>query len=116
MESPRRNVVYDNVLAISDNGTLLRDDQNQPVLDTLVLTKEIAATVNIPPTGRTNVEGAGQPEIQMPLRPLADNEELFFRFGGVVAVRNKETYAFTQFGFSQADRLLLQSIGKKLGV
>lgn len=118
MDSPRRIVIYDSVLAVSENGTLLRDDQNRPAIDTLVLQKEIAATVNIPPKGpnSTNIPGADQPEVQMPLRSLADNEELFFRFGGVVAVRNKETYAFTQVGFTYQDRLLLQSIAHKLGL
>ena len=118
MDSPRRVVIYDNVLAISENGTLLRDDQNRPALNMLVLPKEIAATVNIPPKGpnSTNIPGADQPEVQMPLRSLADNEELFFRFGGVVAVRNKEIFEKSEAGFTERDRNLLQRIAKKIGV
>ena len=118
IESPRKIVVYDNALAVSENGTLLRDDQGRPAMEALVLPKEIAATVNIPPKGpnSVNIPGADQPEVQMPLRELRENEEIFFRFGGVVAVRNKETYEFTQVGFTFQDRLMLQSIARKLGV
>lgn len=118
MDSPRRTVVYDNALAISDNGTLLRDENDAPVLDLLILNKEIAAAVNIPPKGPavSYVENAGVPEVQMPLRALADGEELFFRFGGTVAVRNKDAYMETQVGFYHSDRLLLQAIAKKLGL
>lgn len=119
MEAPRKLVVYESVLAISENGTLLRDETNQrPQLDMLVLTKEQAATVNIPPKGLAagHVPGAEKPEVPMPLRPLRDNEELFFRFGGTIVVRDKEYYAQTQVGFTADDRVMLQAIAAKLGV
>ena len=115
----RKLVVYDSVLAISENGTLLRDETtNLPQLDLLVLTKEAAASVNIPPkgVGVGNIPGSEKPEVQMPLRPLKDYEELFFRFGGTIAVRDKQFYAQTQVGFTADDRILLQSIASKLGL
>jgi len=118
-EAPRKLVVYDTVLAISENGTLLRDETtNQPLLDMLVLTKEHAAVVNIPAKGVAagKVPNADQPEVPMPLRPLLDYEELFFRFGGTIAVRDKEYYAQTQVGFTSDDRDLIKAIAAKLGV
>ena len=118
-EATRKLVVYETVLAISDNGTLLRDEtNNRPQLDMLVLTKEQAATVNIPHKGVNagNIPGADRPEVQMPLRALLDYEELFFRFGGTIVVRDKQYYAQTQVGFTADDRVMLQAIAAKLGL
>lgn len=116
LESPRRIVIYDNVLAISENGTLLVD--GRPALDTLVLPKEIAATVNIPPKGpnSTNVPGADQPEVQMPLRDLQSGEELVWRFPGVITVQTKLETEQQSTGWTVSDRMLLQAIARKLGV
>ncbi|MBY0508180.1 MAG: hypothetical protein K2X03_29975 [Bryobacteraceae bacterium] len=119
LQAPRKVVVYDTVLAISENGTLLRDESNtRPQLDLLVLPREQAAAVNIPPkgVGAGNVPGSEKPEVQMPLRALLDYEELFLRFGGTVVVRDKQYYAQTQVGFTADDRTLLQAIAAKLGV
>lgn len=120
LEAPRKLVVYENVLAISENGTLLRHETtNEPLLDMLVLTKEDAAAVNIPPKGvgaGSNVPGAGVPEVQMPLRSLLDYEELFFRFGGTIVVRDKQYYDQTQVGFTADDRVMLLAIATKLGL
>ena len=118
-EAPRKLVVYETVLAISENGTLLRDEtNNRPQLDMLVLTKEQAATVNIPPKGANagNIPGADRPEVHMPLRALLDYEELFFRFGGTIVVRDKQYYAQTQVGFTADDRVMLHAIAAKLGL
>jgi len=115
-QSPRRNVVYDNVLATSDSGSPLVGPDGKPMLDVLVLSKEEAATVNIPPKDVTNVAGADRPEVPCPLRALESNEELFFDFGGVVAVKNRELYAQLEVGFTSEDRALLQAIAKKLGI
>lgn len=119
LEAPRKAVVYDPVLAISENGTILRDASGtHPELDLLVLTKEEAATVNIPALGVSagSVPGSEKPEVPMPLRPLLDYEELFFRFGGTLVVRDKEYYESTQVGFTSEDRKILKSIALKLGV
>ena len=119
-QAPRKLVIYDNVLAISDTGSILRDEKtNAPLLDLLVITKENAGTVNIPPKGvaaGSNVPGADQPEVQMPLRPLLDYEELAFRFGGTIVVRDKHLFGQTQVGFTSEDRVMLQSIATKLGL
>ena len=117
LESNRRNVIYDNVVAYAKNGSPLVDANEKPMFDVLVLTKEEAATVNIPAKGPTvsNVPGSDVPEIPPPLRALEPSEELFMAFFGVVAVRNKD-FQPLEPGFNRNDRSLLQAIGCKLGV
>lgn len=117
--SSRRNVVYDQVLAVSEeNGMAKIGLDGKPYFEIMVLPKEEAARVNIPPKGPgvSNVPGADQPEVPVPLRPLEADEEMFFDFGGVVAVRNKSMYPLIAVGFTAEDRQLLQRIGAKLGV
>lgn len=114
-QSPRRSIVYDPVLAFGKSGVALAGPDGKPALDVLVLSKDEAAAVNIPPHG-SNVPGADVPEVPFPLRPLEANEELFFQFGGVVAVKNVELYQALEVGFTYNDRKVLQAIAKKLGV
>lgn len=117
LQAARRNVVYDFVVAYALNGSPLVGNDYKPTLDLLVLTKDEAATVNIPPKGPTvsNIPGADVPEIPPPLRALAANEELFMPFPGVVAVRNKDLQPL-EYGFNRNDRALLEAIAHKLGV
>lgn len=115
-QSTRRNVVYDNVLAVSESGSPLVGPDGKPMLDLLVLSKEEAATVNIPPKEVSNVPGADRPEVPCPLRALDPDEELFFDFGGIVAVKNRKLYPQLEVGFTSEDRALLQAIAKKLGL
>ncbi len=123
-ESTRRNVVYDPILGVAANGLPLADKDGKPVLDILVLNKDEAATVNIPPNGvdpvtgtaYTNVPGADVPEVPAPLRPLAPNEELIFDFGGIVAVKNVDLFKTLKVGFTYQDRAMLEAIARKLGV
>ena len=117
LQAQRRNVIYDFVVSYAKNGSPLVGDDFKPSLDLLVLTKEEAATVNIPPKGPTvsNVPGADVPEIPPPLRALHANEELFMPFPGVVAVRNKDLQPL-EYGFNRNDRALLQDIARKLGI
>jgi hypothetical protein len=117
-ESTRRNVVYDNTLVYSLDGTILQDAAGKPMLDVLVLTKEQAALVNIPDkrTGAANIPGADRPEVPVPLRLPAEGEEIFFIFGQTVAVRNKVAWEETQNTFTAKDRRLLKAIADKLGV
>lgn len=117
-ESTRRNVVYDNTLVYSLDGTILADDNGKPMLDVLVLTKEQAAVVNIPDKtlGAANIPGSDRPEVPVPLRPPTDQEELFFIWGQTVAVRNKVAWEQTQNTFTARDRVLLKAIAEKLGV
>ncbi len=115
-QSTRRNVVYDFVIATSESGTPLVGPDGKPMLDLLVLPKEEAATVNIPPKHVANVPGADRPEVPCPLRALEPDEELAFDFGGVVVVRNKNLYPSLEVGFTAEDRALLRAIAAKLGV
>ncbi len=115
-ESTRRNVVYDFVVAYSESGAPLAGPDGKPMLEALVLGKEVAATVNIPPKQFTNVPGAEVPEVPMPLRPLEPNEELCFEFGGIVSVKNLDLYPLVEPGFTPEDRALLKAIARKLGV
>lgn len=113
--SQRRNVVYDLALVTSSSGSAIAGPDGKPMLDVLVLKKEEAATVNIPPDGPT--EGpAWEPEVQVPLRPLEPGEELFFDFGGGVAVKNVALFAALEVGFKNEDRILLKAIARKLGI
>jgi len=116
--STTRRIVYEPVLALHpDTGAVLAGPDGKPALDALVLDRDEAANVNIPPkgTGMTNVPGADQPEIPVPLRPLEPNEELYFGFGRPVLVRNLDLYVPPP-GFVEADRKLLKAIAEKLGV
>ena len=118
IESFKRNVAYDNTLVYAENGHILADQNGKPMLDILVLTKEDAATVNIPDKtlGAANIPGSNRPEVPVPLRPLSDDEELFFIWGQTVAVRSKKGWAQTQNTFTWQDRQMLQAIAVKLGV
>lgn len=117
-EATRRNVAYDNTLVYSLDGTILADAAGKPMLDILVLPKEQAAAVNIPDKSRgaANIPGADRPEVPVPLRLPARDEELFFIFGQTVAVRHKAAWANTQNTFTAQDRVLLQAIAQKLGI
>ena len=114
-DSTKRNVVYNQVLAIAENGAPLVGVDGKPMLDILMLQKDEAATINIP-VGAANVLGADVPAVPPPLRALESNEELGFGFGNTVYVHNTD-YPFDDTGiFSASDRLLLKAIAKKLGV
>ena len=113
-----RRIVYEHALATNDNGVPLFDSQGRPQLDALVLDREEAATVNIPPRGygMTNVPGADVPEVPAPMRALEPNEELFRDFAGIIMVKNTDLYPKSEAGFGDDDRGLLRKIAEKLGV
>jgi len=116
--SATRKLVYEPVLATPpETGAVLAGLDGKPAFDALVLDRDEAANVNIPPkgTGMTNVPGADQPEVPGPLRPLEPNEDLFFWFGRAVMVRNLDLYEPPP-GFLEQDRRLLKAIASKLGV
>jgi hypothetical protein len=110
-------VLFNTVLAIDmKTGQPLAGPDKQPYTRSLILPKQVAATVNIPPIA-TNVEGAGVPEYPCPMRPLESNEALFFDAMGLVAVKNTDLYVSPyENTFTRDDRTLLKAIGKKLGV
>jgi hypothetical protein len=116
-ENPRRKLVYDSVLALADNGQVLADTDGKPLLEPLLIDREQAAAVNIPPKG-PGILDAPQTgiEIPVPLRPLEAKEELCFQFGGVVAVRNKDLFPKLEVAFTAEDRELLRAIARKLGI
>ncbi|MBI4877307.1 MAG: hypothetical protein HY822_21990 [Acidobacteria bacterium] len=114
-DSTRRTVVYDHALVTNSRGQAIAGPDGKPMLDVLLLPKELAATVNIPPQG-TTVPGADAAEVPMPLSALSPDEELCFQFGGVVAVKNVNLFELAKEGFTGADRILLQAIARKLSV
>ena len=99
---------------LSEFGKPVPGPNGKPMLDLLTLPKLVAATVNIPPEG-TNIEGADAYEELLPLRDLEPGEELFFQFGGLVAVKNVELFDALREGFTPADRALIQAIARKVG-
>lgn len=116
-ENPRRKIVYDNVLALADNGTPLVDLNGQPLLEPLLIDREDAAVVNIPVkdfSGRIQEQHPIGHEVPVPLRPLTENEELVIGLMGLVQVRNKAAIEETA-GFTAGDRALLLAIATKLG-
>jgi hypothetical protein len=114
-DAPKRTIVYDQALVLDDKGVPEAGPDGSPLLDLLVLNKDEAATVNIPPD-IGNIPGASVPMVPPPLRALEPNEQLFFPIGGLVAVKNLDLYPQLEVGFTAQDRALLNAIAKKLGL
>lgn len=105
--STKRTVVYQQAVFGLRDG--------KPDVDLLVLPKEQAATVNIPP------DKWGEPTeapVPPPLRALEPDEELIVSFGGPVQVKNLVSPYWTEAagGFTEEDRALLRAIARKLGL
>lgn len=116
-DSNRRNTTYDQIIAYAANGSPLVSEDGTPMLEFLMLYKEDAMAVNIPPKGDgvANIFGSNKPEVPPPLRALRPDEELFFPFPGIVAVRIKGTLEPDR-GFTEEDRDILMAVARKLGV
>ncbi|HEU0123542.1 MAG TPA: hypothetical protein VFQ91_23630 [Bryobacteraceae bacterium] len=116
-DSLRRNITYDQVIAYTASGAPIFDENGNPTTELMMLYKEDAIAVNIPPKGigTANIEGADVPEVPPPLRALKPEEELFVPFGSIIAVRIKGTLEPDR-GFTEEDRTLLLQIARKLGV
>lgn len=114
--STRRNIVYENVIAGDKNGFAIAGSDGKPMLESMLLSKAEASTVNIPLKDSANEPGAGVPEVPVPLRALEPEEYLDFGFGGNVIVRNRKYETETPANFSVQDRDLLKSIARKLGI
>jgi hypothetical protein len=115
LSAPRNNVVYANVILMNDKGIAVPGPDGRPQLDALVLSRVEASKVNIPPQG-TNVPGADQPEVPLPLRDLEPCMVLEFGFASVVRVRDTSVAEPDPPGaFTASDRALLQAIARKLG-
>lgn len=115
-DSPEDFILFERVLAtnMKETGVALPGPDGKPYLKSLILPKDFAASVNIPPN-TSNIEGADVPEYPVPLRALEPNEELFFDVLGVVMVRNTDLVPPADTGFTAEDRALLRAIAKKLG-
>jgi len=116
--SPRRTVVYDNALALSGNGYPLADERGRPFLEPLLLTRDHAATVNIPVkdfSGRIAETPTVGFEVPVPCREPKASEVLVFGLGGLVYVTD-ESQNLTPTAFTLEDRQVLLAIAKKLGV
>ncbi len=113
-KSSRRFLVYDRVLAVDERGVAKRDANGKPYFEQLILPREEAATVNIPPKKAANETFL--PDVPPPCRELHEDEELTFDFGGIVVVRNKNFAGQTVVGFTLDDRELLRAIARKLNV
>jgi hypothetical protein len=116
LKSPKRVVVYENVLATDERGNPKKGPDGKPYFEPLALPKQEAATVNIPYKKGANEPSSGLPDILPPCRALQEDEELAFDFGGIVVVRNKNFTSEEQVGFTLADRELLRAIARKLNV
>jgi hypothetical protein len=116
-DSTRRNIAYDQIIAYAVSGSPLFDENGKPMLEMMMLNKDEAGSVNIPPKGlgQANIPGADKPEVPPPLRALRSDEELFVPFPGIIAVRIKGTLEADR-GFTEEDRALLVAIATKLGV
>lgn len=116
--NPRRKIVYDNVLAVAENGMPLNDADGKPFFEPLLIDRDEAGRVNIPVknfTGEIPEQPTIGSEVPVPLRPLTPNEELVVGFGGLVTVRNK-TFLIETAHYTVEDRRLLHAIAVKLGV
>jgi hypothetical protein len=117
--SPKRYQTYDRALVTKDNGfTPMVGEDGRPVVDQLILLKEDAAALNIPPT-KTYAPGElppATPEVQCPQRALQPGEELAFDFAGNVIVKNQDLLDQMNGGFTNSDRRMLQAIAAKLGL
>lgn len=82
------------MIACTRNGcgeTALVDDAGNPYLRSYKMTREEALTLNIPPKGDFPDKPQPLGEWNVPCRPLAATEELFFAFGGLPVVREKSS-------------------------
>jgi|HigsolmetaAR201D_1030396.scaffolds.fasta_scaffold19733_3 hypothetical protein len=118
--SANRYITYPHAIVTKADGvTPAIGPDRKPVIDQLILLKEDAAELNIPPTEPVAADEIPVilPEIQVPLRPLDPREELDFAFGGAVIVKNLDLYEeIAEGGFGSQDRKLLKAIAEKLGV
>ncbi len=117
--SAKRYITYDRALVTRDDGfTPMVGDDGNPVVDQLILTKEDAGAVNIPPTKmyEPGEQPPSTPIVQCPQRALEPGEVLQFDFAGNVIVKNQDLLDQMNGGFTNSDRRLLQAIAAKLGL
>jgi len=116
LNSAKRSVVYENTLAVGENGRPASGPDGRPFLEPLLIFRLEAATVNIPLKQTANEPGAEVPEVPPPVRALDPDEELVFDFGGLVLVRNTKLIEDIVVGFTLQDREILHAVARKLNV
>jgi hypothetical protein len=108
LKSTRASIIYD-VVGLKD------PDTGRPFIDTLVLRKAEAATINIPPF---NTESALDPEVPVPLKPLGPTQ--YLDFGDTpfhpVVVRDSRADALRPATYTIGDQQAIHAIAAKLGV
>jgi hypothetical protein len=114
-QSAKKYFIYDRILAIDNDGMGRHGPDGKPFFEELVLSRQEAATLNIP-HGYANEANNGKPPIPCPVRPLDDDEELAFEWADIVVVHNKKLWGDLTISWSPQDRELLRAIAKKLGV
>lgn len=116
--SPKPRIVYENVLAYGDDGrTPALDSNGSPYFEPLVLPREIASTVNIPPkdfTGALQEQPGTGREVPCPCRELRLDEVLKVGWGGNVQVVDV-TQTVTATPFEELVLAALTRIEAKLG-
>jgi len=124
LSTSRRTVVYDDALVVdSEIGEPVAGEDGKPYLEPLVLPKEEAATVNIPPNV-ANVPGANVPPVPVPLEGFdIDNYFLdwaqtpFASGADKVIVRDHRAIDDAQpVQFTKKLARLIEGIARKLGV
>ena len=108
-----RSILYPRVFIYGPTGLIEEDAQGQPVTEALALSRDEAANVNIPPTdtGSTNVPGADQEPIPVPVDELNPDEEFAYTIGGALVIRNKSLWqkVVEAGNFTDADRADLKA-------
>jgi hypothetical protein len=112
----RRNIIYENVIAYDKEGKPIPGPDGKPMLESMLLSKVEAGSVNIPMKVGANEPGTEVPEVPAPLRALEPDEYLDFGWSGIVIVRNRKFDEPTPTVFNVQDREIIKAIARKLGV
>ncbi|HBY63862.1 MAG TPA: hypothetical protein DEH78_28895 [Solibacterales bacterium] len=113
-ENTRRYVTYERALVYAADGRPMAGPDQRPVIDELVLPKEEAGEVNLPPDA--DAAARALPEVAVPMRALESFERIEFAFGGALVVKNVILLEQMQSGFGETDRALLRAIARKLDI
>ena len=115
----KRVVLYERTLAVDEYNNPLTDDHGKPFFEPMVLPRQHAMTVNIPPKEAAN-EHKYTYEVAVPCRALEGDEELAFQpgvpFRIPVVFRPSLTNVDEPMTWTRGDRELLRKIAAKLGV
>ena len=115
-KAPKRSLLYEHVLATDDKGKPAFGPDGKPYLESMMLFKQEAFTVNLPIGDYANEPGTEVPPVPVPMRALEPEEELIQGFGGIILVRNKNIPEEGPTSFSFQDRETIRAIARKLGV